>query len=266
MRGWFQDQVIDQGRLPLFLSLLAFVITFLVTRTITRMIRLGKGPFQDNVSSSGIHVHHAVPGLIVLIVGAFIAVGSGQQNGWAGIAGVLVGIGTSLVLDEFALILRLDDVYWSEEGRISVEMVSLAVAVLGLTLLGLNPFQISNGGGDIVTFVVSLAALILHMTTVAILVVKKRYAIALLGTFVPIVSFVFAVRLARPESAWARRRYGPEKMERARRRAKWFDSRFGRLTQPLIDFVAGAPDPRNGNSPLAPPQPLPPPDPVELRS
>ena len=51
----------------------------------------------------------------------------------------MIGIGTSLVLDEFALILHLSDVYWSEQGRVSIEVVSLAIAAMGLVLVGLQP-------------------------------------------------------------------------------------------------------------------------------
>src|ERR1700755_1068916 len=130
---------------PLLVCFAAFVVTFLTTRTITRMIRAGKGPFHDNVSGSGLHVHHAVPGIILLTAGAFIAVGTtGSGSAWAIVAALLVGVGTSLVLDEFALILHLQDVYWADEGRISVEMVSLAVGTLGLVLLGLDPFSVDE--------------------------------------------------------------------------------------------------------------------------
>src|SRR6478672_13334653 len=105
---------------PLLVCFAAFVLTFIVTRTITRMIRAGKGPFHDNVSGSGLHIHHAVPGILLLVIGAFVAVGtSGSDSAWTIVAAVLVGVGTSLVLDEFALILHLQDVYWADEGRIS---------------------------------------------------------------------------------------------------------------------------------------------------
>src|SRR6201990_1302959 len=93
---------------PLLVCFAAFVITFLATRTITRMIRAGRGPFHDNVSGSGVHIHHAVPGIVVLTAGAFIAVAtSATGSAWAIVAALLVGVGTSLVLDEFALILHL---------------------------------------------------------------------------------------------------------------------------------------------------------------
>ncbi len=75
MSSWWERDVIAAGKLPLGLCFLAFVVTFVSTRTITRLIRDGRGPFRNNVTASGTHVHHAVPGLILLIVGAFTVIG-----------------------------------------------------------------------------------------------------------------------------------------------------------------------------------------------
>jgi len=111
MASWWHRDVIAAGKLPLMLCFLAFVITFLTTRMITRLIRDGRGPFRNQVTSSGTHLHHSVPGIILLIIEAFTAVGGPDSLGWRSFAGVLVGIGTSLVLDEFAMILHLQDVY-----------------------------------------------------------------------------------------------------------------------------------------------------------
>jgi len=105
------------------LCFLTFVATFLVTRGITRLIRAGRGPFRNLVTSSGTHIHHSVPGIILLIVGAFIAVATAGLGVWFGIAAVMIGAGVSLVLDEFALILHLQDVYWQEQGRISIDAI-----------------------------------------------------------------------------------------------------------------------------------------------
>ena len=55
---------------------LSFVLTFLATRAITRMIRAGIGPFRDNVGADGTHVHHAVYGVVLLVLGAVLAVGA----------------------------------------------------------------------------------------------------------------------------------------------------------------------------------------------
>ena len=137
--------IIAPGKLPLMLCFLAFVVTFVVTRTITRMIRHGRGPFRNQATASGTHIHHSVPGIILLIIGAFTAVGGPDPLSWRSFAAVAVGIGTSLVLDEFALILHLEDVYWSGEGQLSVEAVSLTAACLGLAPAGFSPCALCAG-------------------------------------------------------------------------------------------------------------------------
>jgi hypothetical protein len=132
MVSWWHRDVIAAGKLPLMLCFLAFVVTFVATRTITRMIRDGRGPFRNQVTAGGTHIHHSVPGIILLIIGAITAIGGPGSVGWRSFAAVAVGTGTSLVLDEFALILHLQDVYWSGEGQLSIEAVSLTAACLGL--------------------------------------------------------------------------------------------------------------------------------------
>jgi hypothetical protein len=227
---------------PLLVCFAAFVVTFLATRTITRMIRAGRGPFHDNVSESGLHIHHAVPGIILLTVGAFTAVGtSGSDSGWTIVAALLVGVGTSLVLDEFALILHLQDVYWADEGRISVEMVSLAMGCLGLAVAGLTPFDFSDveaGVEGVITIVLAIAVVLL---LIVVSVMKGKYKLALFGAFIPLFALVAAIRLARPESRWAKRHYGPEKLARAKARTAKYDARYGPATAWVSDFVAGRP-------------------------
>ena len=228
------------GNLPLFVCFAAFVVTFVTTRIITRMIRAGRGPFHDNVSSSGVHIHHAVPGMILLITGAFMAVATNTSSAWTIVAALLVGIGTSLVLDEFALILHLQDVYWADEGRISVEMVSLAVACLGLLVIGVRPFDVSGDstGEDAVAVAASVALLVL---VILVCIAKGKYKLALFGAFIPPVALVGAIRLARPRSRWAKRRYGPTKLARASARTTRYDARWGPATDWVSDFVAGKP-------------------------
>src|SRR5215203_6683715 len=98
MTDWWQRNIVEPGKLPLLMCLLAFVLTFVATRTVTRLIRAGKGPFHD-VSSGGVHVHHAVPGILLATVGGFASVGVHGQ-GWAKSAAAIVfGIGIGLVLD-----------------------------------------------------------------------------------------------------------------------------------------------------------------------
>ena len=64
--SWWHRDVVAAGKLPLVLCFLAFVVTFVLTRTITRMIRDGRGPFRNQMTASGTHIHHSVPGIILL--------------------------------------------------------------------------------------------------------------------------------------------------------------------------------------------------------
>ncbi len=203
---------------PLLVCFAAFVITFLTTRTITRMIRAGKGPFHDNVSGAACTCTTRCPASSCSQ--RRVPRGRHERSGtaWAIVAALLVGVGTSLVLDEFALILHLQDVYWADEGRISVEMVSLAMGCLGLAVVGLTPFDFSGfeGGFESALIVGAVVATILGLIVVSVM--KGKYKLALFGAFIPLCALVAAVRLARPESRWAKRRYGPEKLARAERR------------------------------------------------
>jgi hypothetical protein len=249
MASWWHRDIIAAGKLPLMLCFLAFVITFVTTRMITRMIRDGRGPFR-NVTEGGTHIHHSVPGIILLIIGAFTAIGGPDSLGWRSFAAVLVGIGTSLVLDEFALILHLQDVYWSGEGQLSVEAVSLTAACLGLALAGFSPFGVRD---------IDNIELTLRLTATGVLsadgvlsficVLKGKYRTALFGLFLPPVAVLGAIRLARPTSIWARLRYRGKRLERATHRAADFDRRWTPLQTDWTNFVGGKPSQPNPPAP-----------------
>lgn len=81
MGHWWERNIIEPGKLPLLLALTAFVLTFLITRVITRLIRAGKGPFRNISGSGGVHIHHVVPG-VVLTVAAWLRLG-GRMTGTA---------------------------------------------------------------------------------------------------------------------------------------------------------------------------------------
>ena len=241
MGTWWHRDVLAAGKLPLTLCLLAFVVTFVVTRTITRLIRAGRGPFRNQVTSSGIHIHHSVPGIIALITGAFTAVGS-ESTVWRAVAGVLVGVGVSLVLDEFAMILHLTDDYWTDQGRLSVDAVCLAAACLSLALVGFSPVGVDDvGQAELVVRLGATGALVVHGAVVLVCIVKGKYGMALLGLFVPPLAYVGALRLARPESLWARRRYGPPRQAHAARRSAAIDRRWEPVLHRWQNLIAGAP-------------------------
>jgi hypothetical protein len=245
---WWQRDIVVAGKEPLALCFLAFVVTFVVTRLITRLIRDQRGPFHNDVTATGTHVHHAVPGLVLLIVGAFVAVGDPARLAERSVAGILVGIGVSLVLDEFALILHLEDVYWSGEGQLSVEVVSLTAGCLGLALIGFSPFGVPGVSGTELTLRLGATGLlIVDGLLVLTCVLKGKYPTALLGIFIPPLALLGALRLARPTSVWARHRYHPRKTARATRRATQFDGRWDPVRTKWEDLVGGTPsqpDPR----------------------
>ena len=256
MSSWWQRDVIAAGKLPLMLCFLAFVVTFVTTRAITRMIRDGRGPFR-NVTAGGTHIHHSVPGIILLIIGAFTAIGGPGSLGWMSFAAVAVGTGTSLVLDEFALILHLQDVYWSGEGQLSVEAVSLTAACLGLALAGFSPFGIKDADGIEVSLRLTATGVLSADGVLALIcVLKGKYRTALFGLFLPPVGWIGAARLARPSSVWARHRYSQKRLERAKRRTADFDRRWDPV-QTFWDNLAGGkpsqPNPASsGSSPSGP--------------
>jgi hypothetical protein len=242
MDHWWDRNITEPGKLPLLLCLAAFVTTFVVTRAIVRSIRAGRGPLHDDVRPGGLHVHHAVPGIVLLVAGAFVAVGSSSGSPWRVVAAIAVGIGTSLVLDEFALILRLEDVYWAAEGRESVEMVSLACGCLGLAVVGVAPFGVDEmGSREIALRVGAVAATFVTLALVVACVLKGKPRMALFGTFFPVIAWLGALRLARPSSVWARRRYDARKRARAQVRSAAFDARWDPPLDRLSDAVAGRP-------------------------
>jgi hypothetical protein len=242
--SWFHETIIAKNRLALFLCFAAFVVTFVVTRIITRNIRAGRGPFKDNVSKSGMHIHHAVPGIILLVAGAFMSVATGAEQPWAEISAVMVGIGTSLVLDEFALILHLSDVYWAEQGRVSIEVVSLAIGCMGLALIGFSPNLFDGDAGfasDTPTLFGAAFGAAFHIVVVMVCIIKGKYEFALLAAFIPFLGLICAIRTARPDSLWAKRFYNEHRMRRAEQKAKRFDGRWGRYLDGITDFIAGKP-------------------------
>jgi hypothetical protein len=127
LRHLYATHLADARRERLFLSSLAFFIAFAATRGITTAIREGVGPFH-NVAVGGTHVHHLVYGILLLLVTGYlwiVLVDAGQpSHRWqARLTALAFGVGAALTLDEFALWLRLEDVYWSPQGTVSVQAV-----------------------------------------------------------------------------------------------------------------------------------------------
>ncbi len=130
----------------------------------------------------------------------------------------LFGVGAGLTIDEFALWIYLDDVYWAEEGRVSIDATVIAAAAMGLILLGFTPFTFETGSLDQVDRQRGRRARRLRL--VALCFAKQRLMHGTVGFFVLPVALYGAARIGKPGSPWARRRYGersPAKQAEGRR-------------------------------------------------
>jgi hypothetical protein len=213
-----------------FLILLAFLISFGFIRGSAHMIRAQVSWWPGNVQTKGgTHVHHMVWGILLMMVCGYIGLAVAPGSPWRELTGIAFGIGMGLTLDEFALWLNLEDVYWSEKGRESIDAVIVTGTLLTVALLGLQ-FWIdvlqavlvylgvggdTLSGGESTAVLVPLQALGLGFAVVCLLKGKKFAGI--LGLFIPAVALIGAVRLAKPGSRWARR-YQDGKLERSRAR------------------------------------------------
>lgn len=247
---WLQHGVIDHGRLPLLCFLLGLLVGFLLIRLSVRMIRADVKWWPGNITPGGQHIHHVVFGIVLMLlagIGLIAVYVDGSESVGAMLAAIF-GIGAALVLDEFALIFYLRDVYWSEQGRTSVDAVFAAVGFTGLLLLGLHPLELLSPAGfraDPDPWVRgTLAVLALANLALGVVVLLKgKIWTGLLGLFVLPILVLAAVRLSRPSAPWARWRYTtrPKKMERALRREKRWRRPIIRAKIYLQDAIAGKP-------------------------
>ena len=123
-------EVMDPCQRSALISWLAFTATFATVRGITYSIRAGRGPFR-NLSLGGEHVHHYLWGIGLLAGVGAIAVRGDESLRQHPVVAVCYGSGLALIVDEFALLLDLRDVYWARQGRISVDLGIGGVAVAG---------------------------------------------------------------------------------------------------------------------------------------
>jgi hypothetical protein len=232
-----QEFLGEPGQRAGFLLLAGLLGGFLFIRTSARLIRDPNVTWwPGNVeTSSGLHIHHLVWGIVAIMATGFGMFSFQPDSPWAEILAVLFGIGCGLTLDEFALWLYLEDVYWSAEGRSSVDAVIVATIVGGMLVAGIAPLD-SGDGGSIATIV---SVVVVNLAFVIVAIGKGKLLSAVLGAFVPLVALVSAVRLAKPDSRWAKRRYGAGsgKLERATKR----NARDEALQDRLFNLIGGAP-------------------------
>ncbi len=121
----------DFRRLAAFRLLVTFLLTFGCLRLLTYGIRYHFLPFRNVVTSSGLHIHHFVWGIFLLLLVGFLSLNLDEKV-WNPRLAIPFGIGAALVLDEFALWLRLEDNYWAKDGRLSVDAVTYVALLLAL--------------------------------------------------------------------------------------------------------------------------------------
>src|SRR5215218_9246413 len=203
------------GKETHFLILLAFVCSFGFIRTSAHMIRAQVSWWPGNVETKGgTHVHHLVWGILLLLSMGYLGISTDIESPWFELVAVGFGIGMGLTMDEFALWLNLQDVYWSEKGRQSIDAVVVTTCLLAITLFGLrfwidvyDAFLVLAGlerNSEWVIVLVQLAGAALAAVTL----LKGRALLGIVGLFVPLVALIGALLPAREDSRWRRRRSG----------------------------------------------------------
>ena len=166
----------------------------------------------------------------------FLAFAAPFAAPWWHLVAIGFGVGAGLTMDGFALWVRLQDVYWTQEGRASLDAAVVAAAFAVLVVLGTKPF----GLDDPASIAGTALAVALVFGLAVMCFAKGRVLLGVIGLFVPVVALVGALRLAHPTSPWARWRYSGPRLERAEAR---FDPtrRATRWQRRIADLVAGAP-------------------------
>ena len=224
---------------PMMWMFLAILITFLTARTVTRLIRSGSGARAGlgNVRIAGNHIHHQVFGILIIIGTGIILVSEMPKGAALDAAAAVFGVGVGLTVDEFALWLHLDDVYWTSEGRKSVDAIFCVLVITG-TLIGGASFLTGRAGTAAWWSSISVIAVNLLLCVICLL--KGKIVTGVIGIFIGVVGLVGAIRLAKPESWWAAHRYA-SRPRRAGRAARRYDQHHEERWNRLRDLVAGAP-------------------------
>jgi hypothetical protein len=190
-----------------FLILIAFVLSFGFIRTSAHMIRAQVSWWPGNVETKGgTHVHHLVWGILLLLSMGYVGIATDIGTPWLELVAVAFGIGMGLTMDEFALWLNLQDVYWQEKGRQSIDAVVVTTALLVIALLGLQ-FWIDVWDAVLVLTGVDRGnawiAIPIQVVGVALAIVcfrRGRKIAGLFGLFIPLIALIGAVAPTRQQA------------------------------------------------------------------
>jgi hypothetical protein len=244
----FDDGGLDHNTRAGLILLGAFLLSFILIRISTRLMRSPKVPWwPGSITPGGLHVHHLVFGIVMMLLFGFLAIALPLNGPGLDVVAAGFGVGAGLTLDEYALWLHLEDVYWAEEGRRSVDAVIVAAVIAALILLGARPLSGSDTS-SVVGIVVAIVV-VLGLSLAALL--KGRTMLGVLGLVFPPLALIALVRLARPTSPWARwlypvdgrrmRRATVRFERRARRHRRWQD-RIGGAPSVIAPSATASPD------------------------
>lgn len=230
----FRD-IPEPGHEAAFLVLLAFLCSFGFIRTSARLTRSVSWWPGGVETEGGVHLHHLVWGIVLILVCGFVAFATELTSPWWQLTAIGFGIGAGFTLDEFALWVRLQDVYWSDEGRASLDAVVMAAVFAGLVVIGAEPWGLDDSRSILGTGLF----MILDVGLAGICFLKGRILLGVVGLFVPPVSIWGALRLGKPNSPFGKR-YRGHKLERAKHRFR-ADRPGARFGQRFLNAIGGAP-------------------------
>jgi hypothetical protein len=235
----YHQVLADEGRQRAFICLGAMLFSFFAIRTSARMTRTFTWWPGGVTTEDGVHLHHFVWGIFLMLGAGFLAMDIQLHAPWSGIVAAIFGVGAGFTLDEFALWTRMEDVYWSEQGRSSLEAVAI-VAVLGLLVVaGVRPFELH----DPASVATVTATIFVTVGASVISFLKGRMVLGAVGLFLLPAGLFGAIRIAHPSSPWARRLYAHDgrRMAIARRRFENPKRAGAVVTRRLADLVGGRP-------------------------
>jgi hypothetical protein len=239
----FWNNLVEHDEQGLFLVFAGFILSFALIRMSTRLMRSDRVPWWPGsvVSDGGLHIHHLVFGIVTMMAAGTLGFAALGHSPYTEICAFAFGVGAGLTIDEFALWVHLEDVYWADEGRSSIDATVIAAAAMMLVLLGFTPFNFDTSSPE--QALASILGALFVFAMVAICFAKQRILHGAIGFFVLPVAIYGASRIGKPSSPWARRRYGerrPAKQAKAELRFPP-DRRTERFKNAFRDIVGGKP-------------------------
>ena len=239
----FWNNLEEHHEQAVFLVLVGFVGSFAFIRMSTRIIRSESVSWwPGNIESeSGLHLHHLVFGIVTMMVAGTLGFVADGRTPFIEICALFFGVGVGLTIDEFALWVHLEDVYWEKEGRSSIDATVITASLMLLIVLGVSPVAIESGSTEAV--ISSILTALVVFGCVAICIAKGRVLHGVTGIFLGPLAIYGASRIGKPDSAWARYRYGERRPKKQAKAVRRFppDRRTERFKEAFRDLVGGKP-------------------------